>query len=135
MTERVLHLAFVVERLERVVPHWEAVLDALAEIEEGKTARKAVLKSHGVEFVFMEPKMAQDSHWSRALRECGPGLDHVAISSPGLDAECEKLASRGLRLRYDVPLDDRANGHRINFVERESLQVAILELIDEFGNA
>jgi len=135
MSKRVHHLAFVVERLEDVLPKWEACLDVRATILEATGARKAVLVSHGMEFVFMEPDMAQDSHWSRVLRERGAGLDHVAISAPQIDETCEEMASRDLVLRYDIPLDDRAGGHRINFVERESLTVATLELMDELKAA
>jgi len=131
MRNKILHLAFVVEKLEQVLPAWEVVLGAQAEIFGNKVARKAIVKSHDAEFVFMEPNIAKDSYWTRVLRRHGPGLDHIAISRLNLDAACEEITKCGMLLRHQVPLEDPTSGHRINFIERESLKVAVVELIED----
>ena len=72
-----------------------------------------------------------DSTIARYLEKRGPGLHHVALRVPDLNAAVERLRASGARLLNEPR--QGAGGHFYVFVHPASTGGVLLELIQESG--
>ena len=66
---------------------------------------------------------------AKFLDRSGPGLQQLAYRVTDVDAVCEILRSRGVRLLYDAPKRGTANS-RINFVHPKDAGGVLVELVE-----
>ena len=71
-----------------------------------------------------------DSPIGRFVERRGPGLHHITLTVPGLDAALAALESRGVRLIDRVPRSG-AHGSRVAFVHPSSAGGVLLKLKQE----
>lgn len=104
-----------------------------------EVARRERVESQGVVTAFLpvgesrlellEPTSA-DSPVGRFLARRGPGLHHVCLSVPDIEAALEELARRGFRLLNRQPVAG-ADGKRVAFLHPEAGQGVLLELSED----
>jgi methylmalonyl-CoA/ethylmalonyl-CoA epimerase len=97
--------------------------------EQGvREAMVAVSDEPGPRIQLLAP-LDQTSSIARFLDRSGPGVQQVAYRVTDVDAVCEVLRGRGLRLLYDEPRRGTA-GSRINFVHPKDAGGVLVELVE-----
>jgi methylmalonyl-CoA/ethylmalonyl-CoA epimerase len=66
---------------------------------------------------------------AKFLDRSGPGVQQVAYTVADIDASCEALRSRGVRLLYDTPRRGTSNS-RVNFVHPTDAGGVLVELVE-----
>jgi methylmalonyl-CoA/ethylmalonyl-CoA epimerase len=66
---------------------------------------------------------------AKFLDRSGPGVQQVAYTVADIDATCEALRSRGVRLLYDTPRRGTSNS-RVNFVHPKDAGGVLVELVE-----
>jgi methylmalonyl-CoA epimerase len=124
------HLGIAVESLDRAAEFYRSIgLDVeQRKTVAGETVRVAVLPAGDSRIELLEPSDA-DSPIGKFLAGNGPGLHHVALRVPDLNAAVERLRACGARL-LDEPRRG-AGGHLYVFVHPASAGGILLELIQE----
>ncbi len=108
------------ERIGLEVTHRETV-----DVERVKVAMLPTGESH---IELLEPA-GSDSPISKFLEKRGPGLHHIALRVPDLDAAVARLRESGARLLNEPR--EGAGGHRYVFIHPASAGGVLLELIQE----
>ncbi|MGH3739257.1 MAG: methylmalonyl-CoA epimerase [Micromonosporaceae bacterium] len=72
--------------------------------------------------------LSPDSTIGKFLDRKGPGIQQVAYTVEDIDAACEALRERGVRLLYDAPKRGTADS-RINFVHPKDAGGVLVELV------
>jgi LAO/AO transport system kinase len=124
------HLGIAVNSLEAAIPFYESLGLQVAH-RETVTQEKvhvAMLPTSDSRIELLEPAAA-DSPISNFLQKRGPGLHHIALRVPDLNASVEKLRASGARLLNDPR--PGAGGHIYVFVHPASTGGILLELIQE----
>jgi methylmalonyl-CoA/ethylmalonyl-CoA epimerase len=73
--------------------------------------------------------LSESSTIARFLDRNGPGVQQVAYTVADVDAACDALRSRGVRLLYETPRRGTA-GSRINFVHPKDAGGVLVELVE-----
>jgi methylmalonyl-CoA/ethylmalonyl-CoA epimerase len=73
--------------------------------------------------------LSEASTIAKFLDRNGPGVQQVAYTVADVDAACEALRSRGVRLLYEQPRRGTA-GSRINFVHPKDAGGVLVELVE-----
>jgi len=63
----------------------------------------------------------------------GPGIQQMAYRVTDIEATCERLREKGLRLLYDVPRRGTADS-RVNFVHPKDAGGVLIELVEPAGS-
>lgn len=71
----------------------------------------------------------EDSAIAKFLDRNGPGLQQLAFRVTDVDAACETLRAKGLRLLYEAPRRGTADS-RINFVHPKDAGGVLVELVE-----
>ncbi len=124
------HLGVAVRALDDALAFWERTLGLrLAGIEEvpHEKVRVAMLEAGESRIELLEPAAA-DSVIARFLEKRGPGLHHVALRVPDLEAALLRLRQAGARILNEPQTG--AGGHRYVFVHPSSAAGVLLELIE-----
>jgi len=131
---KIEHLGIAVKDLEAATETYEALF--------GKPAYQAEeVESEGVKTVFFktgENKIellgatSADSPIAKYIKKRGEGIHHVAFDVENLDAEIERLQSKGFRLINDAPKPG-ADNKRIAFLHPKSTHGVLVELCQEIG--
>jgi len=122
------HLGIAVDALDAAIAFYQTV-GLGVEHRETVAAEKvnvAMLPAGDSRIELLEPS-APDSPLARFLEKRGPGLHHVALRVPDLNAAVERLAAAGARL-LNAPRPG-AGGHTYVFVHPASAGGVLLELI------
>ena len=124
------HLGIAVEALDEAIPFYESIglHVALRETVEKERVHVAMLPAGESRLELLEPT-GPDSTVARFLEKHGPGLHHVALRVPDLQAAVERLRASGARLLNDPRAG--AGGHLYVFVHPASTGGVLLELIQE----
>ncbi|MEP6717391.1 MAG: methylmalonyl-CoA epimerase [Terriglobia bacterium] len=123
------HLAIAVRSIDEALPFYQSQLgiELLArETIEHENVRTAMLAAGSSRIELIEPLNA-DSSVARFLAKRGPGIHHVAMRVPDLDALVRRLENAGVRLLG--PPQRGAGGHLYVFVHPESAGGVLWELI------
>ena len=125
------HLGIAVRSLEEALPFYEAALGmgaAVRETVEREMVNVAMLPAGGPRIELLEPA-GPESAIGKFLAKRGPGLHHVALRVPDLEAAVARLRERGARLIHEPR--EGAGGHLYVFVHPASTGGVLLELIQE----
>ncbi|MBZ5575164.1 MAG: methylmalonyl Co-A mutase-associated GTPase MeaB [Acidobacteriia bacterium] len=124
------HLGIAVKNLGEAVSFYESIglRPAHHETVEQEKVRVAMLPVGESRIELLEPS-APDSTVAKFLEKHGPGLHHVALRVPDLQAAVERLRASGARLLNEPRAG--AGGHLYVFVHPASTGGVLLELIQE----
>jgi LAO/AO transport system kinase len=124
------HLGIVVKSLQEALGFYES-LGLHAASRENVAAEKvlvAMLPAGESRLELLEPS-APDSPIAKFLEKRGPGLHHVALRVPDLNAAVERLRASGARLLNEPRTG--AGGHLYVFIHPASTGGVLMELIQE----
>lgn len=126
------HLGIAVESLADAIRFYELALgltvSGYESIPKEKT-RVAMLPVGESRIELMEP-MDSDSPIARSLAKRGPGLHHISLRVPDLDAAIARLQQNGIKLIHAEP-GIGAGGHRYVFVHPSSAGGVLVELVEQ----
>jgi LAO/AO transport system kinase len=127
------HLGIAVQSLEESVAFYESLGLAVAHRESVASEKVAVamLPAGDSRIELLEPTAA-DSPIAKFLEKRGPGLHHVALRVPDLNAAVSRLRANGARLLNEPR--SGAGGHIYVFIHPASAGGVLLELIQESTN-
>ncbi len=127
------HLGIAVQSLEDSIAFYESLGLAVAdrEIVTGEKVEVAILPAGGSRIELLAPTGA-DSPVAKFLEKRGPGLHHVALRVPDLNAAVSRLKANGARVLHEPRTG--AGGHIYVFVHPASTGGVLLELIQESTN-
>ena len=132
---RLNHLAFVVADMDKSLGFWRDDIGLAASGEVKAVADEAVkvafLDLGDVRLELIQP-MTDDSGVARYLQKRGPGMHHVCLQVPDLDAKMKELLAKGCHLINETPRE--RDGRRYVFVHPESTGGVLLELYELDGN-
>ena len=126
------HLAIVVDDLDAALCFWGDSL-GLAAVGERQT-----LPDEAVEIAFLALDDARieliapttdDSGVAKYLAKRGPGMHHLCLEVPDLEAKLAELAERGCQLINETPR--QRDGRRYAFVHPASAAGVLLELYEQ----
>jgi LAO/AO transport system kinase len=127
---RIDHLGIAVKSLQEALGFYES-LGLHAASRESVAAEKvlvAMLPAGESRLELLEPS-APDSPIAKFLEKRGPGLHHVALRVPDLNAALERLRASGARLLNEPR--PGAGGHLYVFIHPASTGGVLMELIQE----
>ena len=129
-TPAIDHLGIAVESLDAAVAFYESLGLQVTHRETVDTEKVhvAMLPARDSRIELLEAS-APDSPIARFLAKRGPGLHHVALKVPDLEAAVGRLRTSGARLLNDPR--PGAGGHLYVFVHPASTGGVLLELIQE----
>lgn len=78
--------------------------------------------------------LSPESTIAKFLDRSGPGMQQLAYRVTDIDAACETLRERGLRLLYDVPKRGTSNS-RVNFIHPKDAGGVLVELVEPAADA
>lgn len=122
------HVAIAVDDLEAAVKSYSSALgigDAKYETVESEGVRLAIFKLQEGRIELMQPT-SESGPVADYLRKRGPGIHHLALQTPDVDGEAERMSSAGVRMIGGVR--DGSEGTRIAFVHPKSLCGVLAEL-------
>ena len=124
------HLGIAVSALDDAISFYESIglHVAFRETVEKEQVRVAMLPAGESRIELLEPT-GPDSTVAKFLEKRGPGLHHVALRVPDLQAAVERLRSSGGRLLNEPRAG--AGGHLYVFVHPATTGGVLLELIQE----
>jgi methylmalonyl-CoA/ethylmalonyl-CoA epimerase len=73
--------------------------------------------------------LSDSSTIAKFLSNRGPGLQQLAYTVRDIDAACDALRERGVRLLYDTPKHGTSNS-RVNFVHPKDAGGVLIELVE-----
>ncbi|MGA2195585.1 MAG: methylmalonyl Co-A mutase-associated GTPase MeaB [Bryobacteraceae bacterium] len=124
------HLGIAVKSLEQAAAFYESIGLAVGHRETvaSEKVHVAMLPAGDSRIELLEPSEA-DSPIAKFLEKRGPGLHHVALRVPDLNAAVERLRASGARLLNEPRRG--SGGHLYVFVHPASAGGVLLELIQE----
>jgi LAO/AO transport system kinase len=125
------HLGIAVRSLEEALPFYETQLGmqvASRDVVEQENVRIAMLPAGPSRIELLEP-LNDASTVAKFIGRRGPGLHHVALRVPDLNAVIERLTNAGVRLLG--PPRHGAGGHLYVFVHPAGTGGVLWELIQE----
>ncbi len=127
------HVGIAVADLAEAIDIYQSIGLAVAHRETVETEKVhvAMLPTADSRIELLEPA-APDSPISNFLAKRGPGLHHLALRVPDLDAAVARLRESGARLLNEPRTG--AGGHRYVFIHPASTGGVLLELIQENSN-
>jgi LAO/AO transport system kinase len=125
------HIGIAVRSLAEAVPLYERALGfpvAGYEVIPQEKTRVAMLPVGDSRIELLEAT-APDSPIARFLAKRGPGLHHISLRVPNLEATVARLEQNGIKLVTHEP-QVGAGGHRYVFVHPSSAGSVLLELVE-----
>ena len=127
---RIDHLGIAVRSIEEALGFYESIGLRASESETvaAEKVTLAILPAGESRLELMEPS-APDSPIAKFLDKRGPGLHHVALRVPDVNAAVERLRATGARLLNEPR--PGAGGHSYVFIHPASAGGVLVELIQE----
>ena len=122
------HVAIAVDDLQEAVKSYCSALgtqDVKYETVQSEGVRLAIFRLEEGRLELMQP-LSDEGPIADYLRKRGPGIHHVALQTPDVDAEAARMSGAGVRLIGGVR--DGSEGTRIAFVHPKSLCGVLAEL-------
>jgi methylmalonyl-CoA epimerase len=129
---KIHHIGIAVESIDDALALYQDALGALPTLRtevpaEGFSVTMLTLGDSRIELL---EAAGADSPITKFLARRGPGLHHIAVRVPDLEASVERLRTSGRRLATDE-IRLGAEGYRYVFVHPSSAGGVLLELIEE----
>jgi methylmalonyl-CoA epimerase len=129
---KIHHIGIAVESIDDALALYQDALGALPTLRtevpaEGVSVTMLTLGDSRIELL---EAAGADSPITKFLARRGPGLHHIAVRVPDLEASVERLRTSGRRLATDE-IRLGAEGYRYVFVHPSSAGGVLLELIEE----
>ncbi|CCH78658.1 Putative glyoxalase I family protein; putative Methylmalonyl-CoA epimerase (MCEE) [Nostocoides japonicum T1-X7] len=132
------HVGVAVPDLEKAIAFYRDVLGmelAHEETNEEQGVREAMMRvGDSGSCVQLLAPLTPESTIARFLDRNGEGIQQVAYRVEDVDAVCDTLRSRGLRLLYESPRRGTA-GSRINFIHPKDAGGVLVELVEPADGA
>ncbi|MGH9366775.1 MAG: methylmalonyl-CoA epimerase [Thermoanaerobaculia bacterium] len=128
---RIDHIGIAVRSIDEVLGVYRALGLEVAHRE--KVAAQGVVAAFlpvGESRLELLEPTSEDSPVGRFLGKRGPGLHHICLAVPDLEAALEELSRRGFRLVNRAPAPG-AGGRRVAFLHPEAGQGTLLELSED----
>jgi len=126
------HIGVAVKSLAEAVAFYEGVLglkvSGYETIAQEKT--KVAMIPVGESRIELLEATEPDSPIARFIAKRGPGLHHISLRVPDLEAAVARLRQQGARLISQGP-GVGAGGHRYAFIHPSSVGGVLLELVEE----
>jgi methylmalonyl-CoA/ethylmalonyl-CoA epimerase len=115
-------IAFYTEKFGMKVAHEET------NEEQGVREAMVAVGDTGSHIQLLAP-LSPDTTIGKFLAKSGPGLQQLAYRVTDIDAVCEILRERGLRLLYPEPKRGTSNS-RVNFIHPKDAGGVLVELVE-----
>jgi methylmalonyl-CoA/ethylmalonyl-CoA epimerase len=132
---RIDHVGVAVADLDEAIAFYERTFGMRCvhqEVNEEQGVREAMMAvgstAEGGCVQLLAPLSAQ-STIAKFLDRNGPGVQQVAYTVEDIDATCERLRERGMRLLYESPRRGTA-ASRVNFVHPKDAGGVLVELVE-----
>jgi methylmalonyl-CoA/ethylmalonyl-CoA epimerase len=126
------HVGIAVADLDEAVTFYREMYGmelAHEEANEEQGVREAMMSVGGSgSFIQLLAPLTPESTIARFLDRSGPGVQQVAYRVDDIEAACEVLRGRGLRLLYDEPRRGTSNS-RVNFIHPKDAGGVLVELV------
>lgn len=129
MLNKIDHLGIAVRSIDEKLPLYRDVLglEFLGdEVVESQGVRVAFFRLGESTLELLEP-IGNDSPVAKFLEKNGEGIHHLAAGTDDIDAARDHVASHGMRLLSDQPLDG-AHGKLISFIHPKDTGGVLFEL-------
>lgn len=126
---RVAHVGIAVQDLGAALAFYRDVLGLEAGAREKADGATVVSLRLGDTEVELLEARDPESPIAKFIARRGPGIHHVAIRVPDLDAALARCRAAGYRLIDDVPRPG-AHGRRVAFIHPKATAGILLELTD-----
>lgn len=126
------HVGIAVESIDEALVLYEDALGipAVKRVEVPAEKVNVAMLPVGDPRIELVEATSPDSPIARFLTRRGPGIHHIALEVPDLDATVERLKASGRRLVSDK-IQRGAEGYRYVFVHPSGAGGVLLELIEE----
>lgn len=123
------HIAIVVPDLEEAQRFWvealELPLERVSNVE-AESVKVAFLSAGAGKIELVQPT-DEDSGIARYLQKRGPGMHHVCLEVPDIQAAMERLRAFNVELINETPRES-GDGRRYVFIHPRSTQGVLVEL-------
>jgi len=120
-------IAFYSEKFGMVLAHEET------NEEQGVREAMVAVGDTGSHIQLLAP-LSPDTTIGKFLDRNGPGLQQLAYRVTDIDAVCDILRERGLRLLYDTPKRGTSDS-RVNFIHPKDAGGVLVELVEPAASA
>lgn len=128
-TARIAHIGVAVPSIAAAAAFYRDVLGLTPGPEESADGAAIVsLRFGNVDVELLEPR-GSDGPIAKFLARRGPGIHHICIHVPDLDAALARCRAAGYQLVDETPRRG-AGGHRIAFVHPKATTGILLELTE-----
>lgn len=130
------HVGIAVADLDAAIAWYHDTLGMVLvheEINEDQGIREAMIAVQdgepGTAQIQLMAPIDDSSAIAKFLDKRGPGIQQMAVRVSDLDALCEQLREKGVRLVYPAPRRGTANS-RINFIHPKDAGGVLMELVE-----
>ncbi len=130
---RIDHVGVAVADLDEAKAFYERTYGMTVAHEEVNTeqgVREAMMSvtGHGGPYIQLLAPLTPDSTIAKFLDRSGPGIQQLAYGVDDIDATCDTLRERGVRLLYAEPKRGTSNS-RVNFIHPKDTGGILVELV------
>jgi len=125
------HIAIAVPNLDQAIQLWQSALGAMLNHREIVASQKVEIAmiTFGELRIELVAPTSEDSPIAKYLASRGPGIHHIALSTPSTPRELARLESAGVKL-IDRKARVGAGGTHVGFLHPRSLGGVLVELVD-----
>ncbi len=130
MSIKINHLAIVVADIEGALAFWRDALGLpLGEVSDvpSEAVRVAFLEAGEAHIELLEPT-SSDSGVAKYLDKRGPGMHHICLEVPDIEAALEQLKAKGVELINETPRE--RDGRKYAFIHPKSAGGVMVELYE-----
>jgi len=131
MVNKIDHIGIAVNSLEKAIPAFSALLGSNVSGEEevpGEAVRVAFFGTGPGRIELLEPT-GPESPITRFLERRGPGVHHICLAVPDLDAALERCEAQGM-IVLEPRIREGAGGHRVAFLHPKTTSGTLVELAE-----
>lgn len=130
MSIKINHIAIVVSDIEGVLTFWRDALGLpLGEVSDvpSEAVRIAFLEAGEAHIELLEPT-SSDSGVAKYLEKRGPGMHHICLEVPNIEAAIQQLRAKGVELINETPRE--RDGRKYAFIHPKSAGGVMVELYE-----
>jgi methylmalonyl-CoA/ethylmalonyl-CoA epimerase len=132
------HVGIAVPDLDEAIAFYRdnfGVASVHEETNEEQGVREAMLAvGDGSTRIQLLAPLNEQSTIAKFIGRSGPGIQQLAYTVADIDAVCEQLRAKGLRLLYDAPRRGTSDS-RVNFIHPKDAGGVLVELVEPAAGA